>query len=68
MNKATGASNLSKLLTGVIAPLRQQGATIRLRLEFDVQNPGGIDPTLIELSVVETFKQLGIEVTLHREA
>lgn len=68
MREFIDAANISQVLMGVILPLRQQGATIRLRLEFDVQNPGGIDPTLIELNVRETFKQLGIEVTLDSEA
>jgi len=68
MQDFTDSANISKLVSGVVAPLRSQGATIRVRMIFDVQDPGGIDPTIIALNVEETFKQLGIEVQLDRQA
>jgi hypothetical protein len=51
---------LSKITTGVIVPLKNQGARVRLRLVIDADAPQGIDPEVIELTVKETFKQLGL--------
>jgi hypothetical protein len=51
---------LSKIVTGVISPLRSQGATIKLRLVIDADAPGGIAPEVLELTIKETFKQLGL--------
>lgn len=52
--------HLSKITTGVIVPLQRQGAKITLRLVIDADAPGGIDPEVIELTVKETLKQLGL--------
>ena len=52
---------LSKITTGVIVPLQRQGAKITLRLVIDADAPGGIDPEVIELTVKETLKQLGLK-------
>ncbi len=51
---------LSKITTGVIMPLKTQGAKVTLRLVIDADNPAGIDPTVLELTIKETFKQLGL--------
>ena len=53
-------AQLSKITTGVIVPLKNQGATISLRLVIDADAPNGLDPEVIELTVKETFKQLGL--------
>lgn len=53
-------SQLSKVTTGVIAPLKNQGARVSLRLVINADAPNGIDPEVIELTVKETFKQLGL--------
>jgi hypothetical protein len=58
--KNVDLSHLSKITTGVIVPLRQQGAQVTLRLVIDADNPAGIDPTVLELTIKETFKQLGL--------
>lgn len=52
---------LSKITTGVIVPLQRQGAKITLRLVIDADAPGGIDSEVIELTVKETLKQLGLK-------
>ena len=54
---------LSKITTGVIVPLKNQGATVRLRLVIDADAPQGLDPEVIELTVKETLKQLGLDPT-----
>ena len=54
-------SQLSKIATGVIVPLQSQGAKITLRLVIDADAPGGIAPDVIELTVKETLKQLGLK-------
>lgn len=56
-------NQLSKITTGVIVPLKNQGATITLRLVIDADAPAGIDPEVIELTIKETFKQLGLSPT-----
>ncbi|WP_165360624.1 ATP-binding protein [Candidatus Chloroploca sp. Khr17] len=55
---------LSKITTGVIVPLQRQGARITLRLVIDADAPNGIDPEVIELTVKETLKQLGLTYVL----
>ncbi len=53
-------SQLSKIMLGVINPLRDQGATVTLRLVIDADAPEGIKPEVIDLTIKETFKQLGL--------
>ncbi len=53
-------SQLSKIATGVIVPLQSQGAKITLRLVIDAVAPKGIALDVIELTVKETLKQLGL--------
>ena len=53
-------TQLSKITTGVIVPLKNQGATLSVRVVIDADAPNGIDPEVIELTVKETFKQLGL--------
>jgi hypothetical protein len=47
--------HLSKIMTGVIVPLRNQGATVTLRMVIDADAPEGIAPEVLELTVKETF-------------
>ncbi len=56
-------AQLSKITTGVIVPLKNQGATVSLRLVIDADAPNGIDPEVIELTIKETFKQIGLTPT-----
>jgi hypothetical protein len=53
-------THLSKIMTGVIVPLRNQGASVTLRLVIDADAPEGIAPEVMELTIKETFKQLGL--------
>lgn len=55
-------SQLSKIMLGVINPLRDQGATVTLRLVIDADAPKGIRPEVIELTIKETLNQLGLTV------
>ena len=57
-NVAVG--QLSKIMTGAIVPLAQGGAKVTLRLVIDADNPNGIDQTVLELTIKETFNQLGL--------
>jgi len=58
--KNINPSQLSKIMTGSIMPLKQQGATITLRLVIDADAPNGIASEVLELTIKETFKQLGL--------
>lgn len=52
---------LAKIMTGVITPLRVgQGAAVSIRMVIDADAPNGIDAEVIELTIKETFKQLGL--------
>lgn len=54
-------SQLAKIMTGVITPLKvSQGATVSIRMVIDADAPNGIDQEVIELTIKETFKQLGL--------
>lgn len=53
-------NQLSKIMLGVLNPLKDQGATVSLRLVIDADAPNGIKPEVIELTIKETFKQLGL--------
>jgi len=53
-------SQLSKIMTGSIMPLKQQGAMVTLRLVIDADAPNGIASEVLELTIKETFKQLGL--------
>lgn len=47
-------------MTGAIVPLTQGGAKVTLRLVIDADNPNGIDQTVLDLTIKETFNQLGL--------
>lgn len=51
---------LSKIMLGAINPLKDAGATVTLQLVIDADAPDGIEPEVIELTIKETFKQLGL--------
>lgn len=51
---------LAKIMSGVIMPLKQQGAAVTLRLIIDADAPNGIAPEVLDLTIKETFKQLGL--------
>ncbi|HEX6290221.1 MAG TPA: hypothetical protein VFZ66_13595 [Herpetosiphonaceae bacterium] len=53
-------AQLSKITTGVIVPLKNQGARVSLRLVIEANAPDGIAPEVIDLTIKETFKQLGL--------
>ncbi len=53
-------TQLAKIMTGAIMPLKQQGAAVTLRLVIDADAPNGIAPDVFELTIRETFKQLGL--------
>jgi hypothetical protein len=58
--KNVDPSQLAKIMTGVIVPLKQQGASVTVRLVIDAHAPNGIAPDVLELTIKETFKQLGL--------
>ncbi len=58
--KNVETAQLAKIVTGAIMPLKQQGATITLRLIIDGDAPNGIAPEVLDLTIKETFKQLGL--------
>ena len=47
-------------MSGVIAPLQGQGAKVTLDLVIDADAPGGIAPEALDLTIKETFRQLGL--------
>lgn len=51
---------LSKVIQGAIVPLTKGGAKVILRLVIDADNPNGIDPAVLDLTIKETFNQLGL--------
>jgi hypothetical protein len=53
-------NQLSKIMLGAINPLKGAGATVTLQLVIDADAPDGIEPEVIELTIKETFKQLGL--------
>lgn len=54
-------TQLSKMTVGGIGPLQDDGARVTLRLVIDVEHVVGIDRTVLELTVKETLKQMGME-------
>jgi hypothetical protein len=52
---------LGRIVQGVVRPLNAAGATVILRLVIDADAPDGIDPTLLNLTIKETFHQLGLD-------
>jgi hypothetical protein len=53
-------TQLSKIVSGVIVPLKSQGAKVVLHLVIDADAPGGIDQEVIDLTIKETFRQLDL--------
>lgn len=60
-------TQLSKIVTGAIVPLAKGGAKVTLRLVIDADAPGGIDPTVLDLTIKETFNQLGLTPDYRQE-
>jgi hypothetical protein len=58
--KNVDPTKLAKIMTGVIVPLKQQGASVTVHLVIDANAPNGIAPEVLELTIKETFKQLGL--------
>lgn len=60
-------NQLNKIITGAIIPLTQGGAKVTLRLVIDADNPSGIDSTVLDLTIKETFNQLGLTPDYRQE-
>ncbi|MCX7856620.1 MAG: hypothetical protein N2513_01345, partial [Deltaproteobacteria bacterium] len=58
---------LSDFVRGVVMPLRQEGAQIRVRISLKAQSEMGIKPTTLEHTVRETLRQIGAQVVEESE-
>jgi len=58
---------LSALVSGVITPLRREGADISLEVKIEAKSQQGIKRDTLELKVKETLNQIGAEVLEEHE-
>lgn len=58
---------VSKIMGGAVLPLINQGATVTLRIVINADAPNGVDPTILNLTIKETFNQLGLVPTYEQE-
>jgi len=58
---------VSKIMSGAVLPLINQGATVTLRIIIDADAPNGVDSTVLNLTIKETFNQLGLTPTYEQQ-
>jgi exonuclease VII small subunit len=58
---------LSSIMSGILRPLHQEGATTVLEVEVCAESEVGISKDTLELKIKETLKQIGAEIIEMRE-
>lgn len=58
---------LNQLVSGVFAPLKREGADIRLNVEIDAESESGIKKDTLQLKIKETLKQIKAEILEWKE-
>ncbi|MCS7017218.1 MAG: DUF499 domain-containing protein [Gemmatales bacterium] len=59
---------LSEFVRGVVMPLRNRGAEIKLRIRLEAQIQNGISQTVLDHSIRETLQQIGARIVTETPA
>ena len=58
---------LSSLISGVIAPLKEKDAKIQIKMTLKALSESGFDRTTLDSKIKETLHQIGAEIDLWQE-